>query len=79
MAHSQGLDKEFDEESIFFMLSPVLTMFAMDTMKIAFICVVLAPSLWLAISACLIGLNFFFSVYLVRWINPKMISMKGSV
>ena len=30
MAYSQGLDKEFDEELIFFMLSPVLTMFAMD-------------------------------------------------
>ena len=79
MAYSQGLDKELDEESIFFMLSPVLTMFAMDTMVIAFTCVVLAPSLWLAISVCLIGLNFFFFVYLVRWINPKMISIKQSV
>ncbi|XP_061944712.1 ankyrin repeat-containing protein At5g02620-like [Populus nigra] len=62
--------KEIDEEAAMklFGVATWLTMIGMGTMIIAFITgiyAVLEPSLVLAISTCLLGLSFFFLVYLV--------------
>ncbi|KAF9661804.1 hypothetical protein SADUNF_Sadunf19G0107000 [Salix dunnii] len=57
-----------------FALATLFTMIGMGTMIIAFITgtfAVLQPVLGLAISICLIGLSFFFLVYLVFWIMIK--------
>jgi len=73
-------DEVMDENTtgILFGYAMLLTMIAMGTMIIAFITgtyAVLEPSLGLAISTCLIGLRFFFLVYLVcRFIYKNLIS-----
>ena len=73
-------DEAMDENTtgILFGYAMLLTMIAMGTMIIAFITgtyAVLEPSLGLAISTCLIGLRFFFLVYLVcRFIYKNLIS-----
>lgn len=79
----QGLEmeknKEICEEAprILFKRATLFTMTAMGIMIIAFITgtfAVLEPSLGLAISTCLIGLSFFFLVYLVfRFIRNRRI------
>jgi hypothetical protein len=63
-------DEEFHEKVAMkqFGVATLFTMIGMGTMIIAFImgtCAVLEPSLELAISTCLIGLSFFFFVFLV--------------
>jgi hypothetical protein len=57
-----------------FGVATLLTMIGMGTMIIAFITgtyAVLEPSLGLAISTCLLGLSFFFLVFLVFWFIYK--------
>jgi hypothetical protein len=63
-------NKDISEEAAIklFGVATLFTMIGMGIMIIAFITgtyAVLEPSLGLAISSCLIGLSFFFSVYLV--------------
>jgi hypothetical protein len=63
-------DKDIGEHTtdILFWVATLFTMIGMGTMIIAFITgtyAVLEPSLWLAISTCVIGLSFFFLVFLV--------------
>jgi hypothetical protein len=71
-------DKEIDEEAAIklFGYATLFTMIGMGTMIIAFVTgtyVVLEPSLGLAISTCLIGLTFFFLVFLVlRFIRKNL-------
>jgi hypothetical protein len=69
-------DKEIGEDTTLnlFGLATLLTMIGMGTIIIAFVTgtyAVLEPSLELAINTCLIGLSFFFLVYLVFWIIYK--------
>ncbi|KAJ6855863.1 hypothetical protein NC651_040474 [Populus alba x Populus x berolinensis] len=73
-------DEEITESTtdILFTLATLFTMIGMGTMIIAFVTgtyAVLEPSLGLAISTCLIGLSFFFLVYLVFRIIYK--DLKG--
>ena len=71
-------DKEIDEEAAMklFEVATWLTMIGMGTMIIAFISgtyAVLEPSLGLALRTCLVGLSFFFLVYLVfRFIRRNL-------
>lgn len=63
-------DEELDEKvaAKLFVVATLFTMIGMGTMIIAFITgiyAVLEPSLGLAISTCIIGLSFFYIVYLV--------------
>eukprot|EP00258_Populus_trichocarpa_P030600 XP_024446619.1 ankyrin repeat-containing protein At5g02620 isoform X2 [Populus trichocarpa] len=78
----QGLEMEKNKEigedttRILFGVATLFTMIGVGTMIIAFITgtyAVLEPSLELAISTCLIGLSFFFLVYLVfRFISKDV-------
>jgi hypothetical protein len=78
----QGLEMEKNKEigedttRILFGVATLFTMIGVGTMIIAFITgtyAVLEPSLGLAISTCLIGLSFFFLVYLVfRFISKDV-------
>jgi cation transport ATPase len=57
-----------------FAFATLVTIIGMCSMIIAFVTgtyAVLEPSLGLAISTCLIGLSFFFFMYLVRWLISK--------
>jgi hypothetical protein len=80
MVYIQGLDndKEIDDHTTLklFVLATLLTMIAMGTMIIAFITgtyAILESFLGLAITICLIGLSFFFLVYLViRFIGKNL-------
>jgi len=56
--------------AMLFMVATLFTMIGMGTMIIAFVTgtyAILEPFLGLAINTCLIGLSFFFLVYLVFW------------
>jgi len=69
-------DKVINEDTTLklFAFATLLTMIGMGIMIIAFVTgtyVVLEPFLGLAINTCLIGLSFFFLVYLVFWIIYK--------
>jgi len=68
-----------DTTRTLFAVATLLTMIGMGTMIIAFVTgtyAVLVPSLGLAISTCLIGLSFFFLVYLVFRIIYKDVKSK---
>jgi len=75
--------KVIDEDTTWklFAYATFFTMIGMGTMIIAFVTgtyAVLEPSLGLVMSTCLLGLSFFFLVYLVFWFIYKDVKDKTS-